>query len=636
MFSSKKQHKKLASSSYDAAEDGNDSDSNMLGDGNFSPLGSPNSPDKKDQTVPTFDPDKPYESKSLMKVAAEMGSMSGAVRSDLGIAAHLKINTNIHSSASQAAAPRRSLLSQPSGNDFGATPTNLDTAPSTPAPNPHVPQGNPFDSLAGGVDPILKAQLENVYRLKSVAEPMEAKTRRLHNHISELYKSIQKVCDDFHMISADISDMLPPNTNPSKNVSHKVAAAHEEVHNMVGVAIPAKIMPRFEQSLLGDLDLMMLHYVQEQKKFRSFDALNKANKAESDEGKMGGSPSDSSTLMSKSKKDTDKLKEAAAASEEGLQRLVEKEADMLDAWLFKFLQFQIHFWSETGQQVMSLQKPTGALAEQLKARKLDPSESRNILGEVDPETVVSSPGWGDESEATPSKGKEVGGGGGGGLGWFGGKKDEKEKGSEHAWLSGMFQRRNVEFFQKDKGGFDDDEDDSTSNPSSRSNSRRGSLSKSNQGSRRGSKDNGKGSKVGLNAAELSAKIDAAASGSNPLKRFSGIFGGNKRKDDKYSSQNGLLGSEDVGVGVPIETGAETTAFPRPPEQGAFPRPDINPSGKNIEGISSTQARKKSGSGSGGMFSAFQSGNGEKKGGKNDEWVDFTAGDESVEFDANAV
>ena len=100
---------------------------------------------------------------------------------------------------------------------------------------------------------------------------------------------------------------------------------------------------------------------------------------------------------------------------------------MLDAWLFKFLQFQIHFWSETGQQVMSLQKPTGALAEQLKARKLDPSESRNILGEVDPETVVSSPGWGDESEATPSKGKEVGGGGGGGLGWFGGKKDEKEK-----------------------------------------------------------------------------------------------------------------------------------------------------------------------------------------------------------------
>lgn len=41
-------------------------------------------------------------------------------------------------------------------------------------------------------------------------------------------------------------------------------------------------------------------------------------------------------------------------------------------------------------------------------------------------------------------------------------------------------------------------------------------------------------------------------------------------------------------------------------------------------------------GSGAMFSAFQSGNGEKKGGKNDEWVDFTAGDESVEFDANAV
>lgn len=101
MFSSKKQHKKLASSSYDAADDGNDSDSNMLGDGNFSPLGSPNSPDKKDQTVPTFDPDKPYESKSLMKAAAEMGSMSGAVRSDLGIAAHLKGKKNIHSSASQ-------------------------------------------------------------------------------------------------------------------------------------------------------------------------------------------------------------------------------------------------------------------------------------------------------------------------------------------------------------------------------------------------------------------------------------------------------------------------------------------------------------------------------------------------------
>ncbi|GMI02852.1 hypothetical protein TrVE_jg4759 [Triparma verrucosa] len=601
-----KNHKKLASSSFDV-EDGADSDDNMLGDGNFSPLGSPNSPQKQDATVPTFDPDKPYESKDLMKAAAEMGSMSGAVRSDLGIAAHLK-NTSI-SSASQGAAPRRSLLSQPSGSDFGATPTNLDST--SKAKDNFVPQGNPFDSLAGGVDPILKAQVDSVYKLKGVAEPMEAKTRRLHNHVSELYKSIQKVCDDFHMISADISDMLPPNTNPSKNVSHKVAAAHEEVHNMVGVAIPAKIMPRFEQSLLGDLDLMMLHYVQEQKKFREFVAAKKT--VDSEEAKAPSSSADSSTSILKTKKETDKLKEAAVASEEGLQRLVDKEADMFDAWLFKFLQFQIHFWSETGQQVMSLQKPTGQLAEQLKARKLDPSESRKILGEVDPETIVSSPGWGDESEATPAKGKSEGG-----LNWFGGKKDDKEKGSEHAWLSGMFQRRNVEFFKKDKGGFDDDEDDSTSNPGSRSNSRRGSLSKSNQGSRQGSRRGSRDNST-LNAAELSAKIDAAArANSNPLKRISGIFGGNKRKDgDMFSSQNGLL---DSGT---IETA---------PGQ-SFPRPDgVAPAGKKIEGISSTQARKKSGGG--GMFSAFQSGNGEK--GKSDKWVDFTAGDESVEFDANAV
>ena len=150
-------------------------------------------------------------------------------------------------------------------------------------PSHFVPQeGNLLDTISDGMDPVLKAQVENILKMKTTAEPMEVKTRRLHDHVSELYSSIQKVCDDFHIISADLTDMLPPQTDPAKNVSHKVAAAHEEVHNMVGVAIPAKTMPRFEQSLLGDLDLMMLHFVQEQKKFRKFYELNQACEIEDD------------------------------------------------------------------------------------------------------------------------------------------------------------------------------------------------------------------------------------------------------------------------------------------------------------------------------------------------------------------
>ena len=278
-------------------------------------------------------------SKAMMKAAQDMGSVSGA--GSMGIAAHMQqagIKTN-----KSGRGPPKSFLTQPSGGfgDLSEQPKQLDTPGEQSSL--FVSQGNPFDSLAGGADPILKGQIENVYKLKATAEPMEVKTRRLHDHVSELYASIQKVCDDFHMISADLSDMLPPHTDPAKNVSHKVAAAHEEVHNMVGVAIPAKTMPRFEQSLLGDLDLMMLHFVQEQKKFRWFNELNQAF-VEEDDSK------DSSAF--KDKKGTGDLKEAAQGSEEGLQRLISKEKDMLDAWFFKFLQFQMHFWSETGQQVM--------------------------------------------------------------------------------------------------------------------------------------------------------------------------------------------------------------------------------------------------------------------------------------------
>mmetsp|Transcript_20551 Transcript_20551/g.41124 ORF Transcript_20551/g.41124 Transcript_20551/m.41124 type:complete len:600 (+) Transcript_20551:26-1825(+) len=537
-------------------------------------------------------------SKAMMKAAQDLGSISGA--GSLGIASHMQ---QVSVKTNKSGGEPKTFLTQPSGGfgDLSEQPKQLEK--SRDQSSHFAPKENPFDSLAGGADPILKSQIESVYQLKATAEPMEIKTRRLHDHVSELYKSIQKVCDDFHIISADLSDMLPPNTDPAKNISHKVAAKHEEVHNMVGVAIPAKTMPRFEQSLLGDLDLMMLHFVQEQKKFRNFNELNKAFIGDEDDSK------DSSAL--KEKKGTADLKEAAQASEEGLQRLILKEKDMLDAWFFKFLQFQMHFWSETGQQVMSLQKPTSTLAEQLKERKLDPSESKNILGEVEPDTIVSSPGWGTEDAP-----KKEGGG------WFGGKKKDNETTSQHAWLAGMFRRRNVDFFQRNGGGFYDDEDDSTSNPSSR----RGSATNS----RRGSRDNSAGGNK-LNPTELSAKIDAAIKpNSNPLKRISGMFGGGKKRgEDVFGSQNGLLGQSEDDRG-----GERRGSFPRPPEQGAFPRPDGAVGGKNMESISSGQV-KKSGSGSN-LFSAFQSKNGEKEGGE--EWVDFMSGTttEQVEFDANEM
>ena len=81
-----------------------------------------------------------------------------------------------------------------------------------------------------------------------------------------------------------------------------------------------------------------------------------------------------------------------------------QEADMLDAWFYKFMQFQVHFFSEVGQQIMTLQGPSTRLADQLKKRNLDPSESAKILGDVAPETVVANPGWGTEHEEARLKG----------------------------------------------------------------------------------------------------------------------------------------------------------------------------------------------------------------------------------------
>jgi len=516
-------------------------------------------------------------------------------------------------------APHLASPSQTTG-EMAEIPTNL----SPPGQVHAFPNHNAFDTLGGDEDPILVARVDNVYRLKKQCEPLEEKTRRLHDHVSELYKSIQKVCDDFHQISNDISDLMPPSMDPEKNVSHKSAANHEDVHNMVGVAIPAKIMPRFEQSLLGDLDLMMLHFVQEQVQFRKFRKDQIAMERRDEEVDLKSSKKvDASTeasIILKQENLSRNLKKSSELSENGLTNLLEKEKDMLDAWFYKFMQFQIHFFSEVGRQVMNLQGPSAKLADQLKKRKLDPSESSKILGDVVAETVVASPGWGTEHEDASNKS------------WFGikgnkspGSADEKNK-----WMQGMFRRRNVDFFKAGGGprggggGFfdeDDEEDDSTSTPSSR----RNSATNSNSNSRRGSRDNA-GTPKQFNPNDLMGGIKK-------------LF--NKRPScggGEFSSQNGLLS----GGGLPpTDGGPSSSGFPRPPESGAFPRTAGSVgTGKAMQGISSAQASsgKKSG---GGFFSSFQSKEGHSK---SEEWVDFSAGggsvpssdDVNVEFDAGEV
>jgi hypothetical protein len=112
--------------------------------------------------------------------------------------------------------------------------------PSTPVP---IDGDSSFDRFA-----------KEVYSRKASAKPLEEKTRALHNHVTELSSNIQAMLDSFHTVSNDIASLLPP---PSK--SHRAAAQHESVHANVGVAIPSRVMPRFEASLLGDLDHMMLH-----------------------------------------------------------------------------------------------------------------------------------------------------------------------------------------------------------------------------------------------------------------------------------------------------------------------------------------------------------------------------------------
>ena len=185
-----------------------------------------------------------------------MGSISG--EGTLGIAAHLGHDSG--PSCQDSPKNAKVLMSQTTG-EMGEIPTNL----SPPGQTHAFPNHNKFNTLGDSdLDPIVAARVENIFKMKKQCQPVEEKTRRLHDHVSELQKSIQKVCDDFHRISNDISDLMPPSLEADKNISHKAAAMHEDVHNMVGVAIPSKIMPRFEQSLLGDLDLMMLHYLQEQ------------------------------------------------------------------------------------------------------------------------------------------------------------------------------------------------------------------------------------------------------------------------------------------------------------------------------------------------------------------------------------
>jgi len=198
--------------------------------------------------------------------------------------------------------------------------------------------------------------------------------------------------DDFHEVSNDLSDLLPPGQG-NAGVSHKVAATHLEVTNVVCVGIPSKIMPRFEKSLLGDLDTVMLHWLEQQGIFRKFhmkyEEFQRASTA--DEGANGGlgcSP------MLKAETAGDEVRMLLHASFSGLTNVMETSSKMMDAWLYKYLQFQVHFWSETGQQIIGLQKSAGVLEGRLREEGIDPSESGTIMGEVKAETIVATPGWG--------------------------------------------------------------------------------------------------------------------------------------------------------------------------------------------------------------------------------------------------
>ena len=403
---------------------------------------------------------------------------------------------------------------------------------------------------------------------------------------------------------------MPPTSNPDGNVSHKCAAIHEDVHNMVGVAIPAKIMPRFELSLLGDLDLMMLHFVQEQVKFRKFHRHFAAASQLEEEGSAGVAASPTTaknedivaaaTMALQRHRVFENLKASSELSEIGLDALLEKEKDMLDAWLYKFMQFQLHFFSEVGYQIMNLQKPSKDLAVQLDKRNLNPAKSTKILGEVDPETIVATPGWEGKEGSETQKGSK---------GWFGMSSSGKGKGAdehdEHGWRQGMFRRRNVDFF-KSRGvaRVDDNEDDSTMSPDisthSASNSR--SVSRRSSGGRLASFE-------AFNANEL--------------------MGGLKRifSKDKKAAAIGELESQNSLLGTPKEeTGHH---FPRTPEG----RASISQCGQ-MEGVASAQELATSRAND--YFGRMKSG---------EEWITFPAdkteqtsqesSEINVEFDASS-
>jgi len=247
--------------------------------------------------------------------------------------------------------------------------------------------------------------------------------------------------------------------------------------------------------------------------------------------------------------------------EDGLTGVLEKERSMLDAWMHNFLQFQMHFWSATGREVITLQSSAEALAGGLEERGIDPSNSEAIMGPVKAETVVASPGWGvseTEEGAAPRK-EEKGVVGtwfdmvmrGGGEGSSSESREGEETGraapaSEHKWLQGMFRRRNVDFFAAKGGAALDDDfegDVEAEESGSRGGSATGSATGSGQKSRRtsegagGEGGGGDGGQGGVEGMELKKKIEGLGS------KMKGFFGGGAAKSSEIGNMNGLLGGE---------------------------------------------------------------------------------------------
>ena len=322
----------------------------------------------------------------------------------------------------------------------------------------------------------LNAIHERIRELKDQAFPLEIRTKKLHNDMTALQGSIQRVLDDFHRVSVDISDLLPPN---SKNTtSHRVASKHNEVHNYVGLSLPARIMPRFEQSLMGDLDLIMLHFLDNQVKYRKY----QRDKREYEKKSMSKKPGSILDMHEIN------LRHSCNECEESLTSFLASQPDALDAWFFKYLRFQLTFFSEIGNQVMSLNEPCQSLVDRLNERNVDPGNLAELLGEVREETIVSTPGWensdkdGDKRKRRTSFGGVFGGGGSGSGGGGGGRGGGGEGGvkmnssNDNSWLTGVFQRRNVDFFNNanDNSRDDEYETENLSNVSSRRSSRKNS------------------------------------------------------------------------------------------------------------------------------------------------------------------